>query len=164
MLNRRTFITSAAAVSILPLATLMGCGANQSTLAAILTTIGTGLNLTLTNAGLTDLGAKIQSYAQAAANAVKTWIPGSPSQDVVQALNDFLANINLLPTSNQVVLADIQDAIQTIEGLLADFGVTISSVRLAGRAHVAIAVPTKYPSNAKLKAVLADYRARHHLK
>jgi hypothetical protein len=170
-ISRRTalrFFTFLATLppSALAAALLTGCGASQTTIAAIITTIGAGVSTALTLAGLGPVGTIISTAAQTAANAVIGWKPGTPGQDVVQALNIFISVLkdNLIPALNPTVEAVIQNAVSTVESLLGDFGVTTAAIASAAKTHLILlhSLPNKYPSVAALKAAKADFIAAHN--
>jgi hypothetical protein len=168
MLNRRSLLKGFAlfAAALPAGSVLVGCTkAAQTTIAAILTTIGTGVSMGLTLAGLPGPAALASQWAQAAANAVANWVPGTPGQDVIQALNILTGNLlGLIPGLSGTVLAIVNNAVTTIEGLLADFGVTAATIATAAAAHATIQATAtgKYPSQATLDAALADFKKAHN--
>lgn len=159
-MNRRQFTLG----SILFAA--IGCSkAAQTTLSAILTTIGTGLSLALTADGQPALASEVSGWAQTAALAVTNWVPGTPGQDVIQALNVFTTSIlGLVFPAGSTVASLVAVAVTTVQGLLSDFGVTAATVATAAVAHASIQATAtgKYPTQAQLNATLTAYKSQHN--
>jgi len=163
-LTRRNFIAASTATAILPFT--IGCAGSQSTIAAVLTTIGTGLMLICTSAGNSALGAIFQAAANKAASLAASWVPGTPGQDVVEAVNDLISVLtaNLIPGIPAEVAADIDNALSTLTSLLGDFGITPAALSAAITTHAKLAqsLPNKYPTLATIKAAGKNFTDTHN--
>ena len=96
--------------ALLLCAVLAAC--SQSSVAALVTMLGIAAL-----EGNTPLAAMLQADTAAASSAVLNWKSGSPTQNVIQALNLVEADLNLIPGSSKyaplVVLA-----IGTVESIM----------------------------------------------
>lgn len=98
--------------------TVTGCpGQNEA--AALITIVGQSVASLASIQGIDPATiAKIQADFAAASTAVKNWQAGTPSQDIVAALNILQADINLLPV-NATTKIYIELAITTIDSIIA---------------------------------------------
>jgi hypothetical protein len=117
----RSFATLVLAGSLPALFPLAGCPTiTQTQLASLIAEVGAGLAEILPY--LTSVSAaaaqKIEASFQALETAVQNWKPGAVVSEIEQAVNVFVANMNLIP-----VLAEYQPLVAlivaTAEGLLA---------------------------------------------
>lgn len=103
---------------------------NQNTTAALVGIAGTAIATLETIEGHTDAAAKIQADFQAAQTAVLNWKQGSPTQDVAQALQLVISDLDLLPGSSKdrayITLA--LGTVQSVLDLFAQTGVAAHAV------------------------------------
>ena len=125
-LNRRSFISLsglsvgalAVGVGTLP---LTGCSAvSKTTLAGLAQTLGNAVANLATLLGNTSLASQITGYTTALVNAIKTWVSGSPTANIIQIISDLEDAINLIPVTPEIQ-ALILLALGTIQGILAFF-------------------------------------------
>ena len=97
---------------------LAGCPANtQNTVGALVTVLGNAASSIAALENNPALAAQLKTDTAAASQAVLNWKNGSPTQDVVAALNIVEADLNLIPgTSQYAPLVDL--AIGTVESIL----------------------------------------------
>jgi len=90
---------------------------SQSTIAALVSTLGTATASIAALEGNTALAAKVKADTADAAAAVLAWKSGTPSQMVIEALNIVADDLNLIPyVTPYVALIDI--GIATIESII----------------------------------------------
>jgi hypothetical protein len=95
---------------------LVAC--NQANIAALVSVLGNASASIAALEGNTALAATLQADTAAAADAVKNWKQGTPSQNVIEALNLVEKDLNLLPV-NSKYSALIILAIGTAESIIA---------------------------------------------
>ena len=156
----RKILSTALILGMLTLPTT-GCGASQTTLADIVTTLGNTIAAVETLEGNSALAAQIQKDTAAAQSAVLGWKAGSPTQDVVQALNLVVSDLNLLPVAiSPTDAALIALAVSTVEELLTDFGQTSTSPAFNMHSMVGSPLPVgKSPTATKLRSTLSSFKA-----
>jgi hypothetical protein len=98
-MNRRQF--SLAGIATLALAAF-GCKTvsavfNQSTLAALVNEVGSGVVSLLNYLGKSSIATQVASYITAAVNAINGWTPGTVATEVINALNDVAAFVSTIP-------------------------------------------------------------------
>jgi hypothetical protein len=122
MLNFNLFSKVVAIVlSAVMAMSLVGCTSNeQQQISQLLTIVGNSVGGLLPIIGINNptLAAKLQSDFGAASTAVLNWKPGTTSQDVQQALNLVITDINLIPTSTETQSLVLL-AITTVQSILA---------------------------------------------
>jgi hypothetical protein len=90
---------------------------NQNTLATLVTTLGNASASIAALEGNTALAATLKADTAAATTAVLNWKSGTPTQNVIQALNLVEADLNLIPSISQyAALVDL--AIGTVESII----------------------------------------------
>jgi hypothetical protein len=95
---------------------LSGCPA-QNTTAALVTVLGNAASTIATLEGNTTLAATLKTDTAAASSAVLNWKSGTPTQDVIAALNLVEADLDLVPSVGPYVpLIDL--AIGTVESIM----------------------------------------------
>jgi hypothetical protein len=135
-LNGRShaYITAALCLTALSLSTT-GC-ASQTTIADLIAVVGTSVASIEALEGNTAVVTKIQTDTAAARAQVLDWKSGTPTQDVVAALNLVEDDLNILPVSSQdQALVDL--ALGTVDEILALIQATPASpVTGATAAHI----------------------------
>ena len=113
-MKRLIAVFAAAALAI----GLAGCPANtQNTIAALVTALGNAAASIAALENNPTLSATLKTDTTAASTAVLNWKQGTPTQNVVAALNLVEADLNLFPgTSQYAPLVDL--AIGTVESIL----------------------------------------------
>ncbi len=121
-LSRRTFVQAATMTGI-ALAVLPIAGCSQQSLADLIGVAGSSLSLLLgvLGEGGTALAGNLAALFSIARNAVLTWVRGTSSHGVVQALNDVLAAVAQLQVSAltkvliSLVVAAVEHVIEAID-------------------------------------------------
>jgi hypothetical protein len=122
MSTRRRFMQLAAMAGIaLSVAPISGC--SQEALADLIGIAGVSVAqlLNALGQGNSALAAQLASLFAAARTAVATWVKGSATQNVIQALNDVLTVIAQLPVNSAtsvligIAIAAIEHVIQAID-------------------------------------------------
>jgi hypothetical protein len=75
---------------------LPSTGCNQSTISALVSTLGTAAASIATLEGQTALAAKLQTDTAAAAAIIKNWKQGTPAQNAIEAINLVIDDLNLI--------------------------------------------------------------------
>lgn len=137
----RSWTRIIAAVLCVSLVSLATTGCEQSTIAALTTTLGNAASAIAALEGNTGLATQLTTDTTAAANAIANWKSGTPAQNVVQALTIVENDLNLIPgTSQYAPLIDI--AIATVQSILALLPVTTTPTVAHGRTvHLGYAAP-----------------------
>jgi hypothetical protein len=137
----RSFATLVLAGSLPALLPLAGCPVTQSELAELIGEVGAGLAEILpylTSVSQTA-AQKVEAAFQALETAVQNWKPGTVVSVIEQAVNDFVADMDLIP-----VLADYQPLVAlivaTVEQLIALILPAPASTTSALRASSGVAV------------------------
>ncbi len=95
---------------------MAGCP-SQTSIAALVTVLGNAASSIAALEGNTALAATLKTDTAAGASAVANWKSGTPSQNVISALNLVEADLDLFPvTSRYAPLVDL--AIGTVESIL----------------------------------------------
>jgi len=84
-------------VGILP---MQGC-TNQTTVAALVTTLGNAASAIAALEGNSTLATKLKADTAAASTAVLNWKNGTPAQSVVEALTIVEDDLNLIPIGSR---------------------------------------------------------------
>jgi hypothetical protein len=141
-MQRRSFLKlsgTGAVVLFLTPTVLLTSGCNeQSIIANLLAEASTAWNALATSLGKLLPSAITQAFAQAVA-AVKAWVPGTPAQDVVEALQDAIAAINAF-ASTGVLTGVWAAATQIILGLLVNIIEDIDPAAVPPTATVTLAM------------------------
>lgn len=85
-------------VILIPLLATAGC-TSQTTIAALVSTLGGACASIATIENNPTLAQKIQADSNAASSAVLNWKSGTPAQDVIQAINLVESDLNLICTT-----------------------------------------------------------------
>jgi hypothetical protein len=125
-MNRRGFLKSSLALTILSVVTMTGCKTissiiNQSTLASLVSTVGVGVVNLLNFLGMSALATSAQALFQQAVTDIKGWTPGTAATEIINALTDILNFIAALPGIPSNVLSLISLAVSTIESIISLF-------------------------------------------
>jgi hypothetical protein len=89
----------------------------QSGVAALVTTLGNASSGIAALEGNSTLAATLQTDTAAVSTAVLNWKQGSPTQNVIQALNLVEADLDLIPSTDKYApLVDL--AIGTVESIM----------------------------------------------
>lgn len=95
---------------------ITGCP-TQNTTAALVTVLGNAASTIAALEGNTQLAATLKTDTAAASSAVLNWKKGTPTQNVIQALNLVEADLNLIPgTGKYAPLVDL--AVGTVESIM----------------------------------------------
>lgn len=158
LFTRRKFSFYALLAALLPAGyAFVGCGAAKTTLAALVTTLGNAVAAVYGVLGNSSLATIIKNDTAAAVAAINGWTPGSPAQDVIQALNLLIQNLGLIvPGIGPVAAGLVALAVSTVEEILADFGVTAPLT--AAQLKIA-AASGKYPSEGTLRSIHSSFRS-----
>jgi hypothetical protein len=157
-ITRRKFSLGALSMTLLA---AVGCKVvsavfNQSTLAALVAKVGSGLVALLTYLKLTSLVPQLQNLIQQAVNDITSWTPGTAATDVINALNDiaaFVSSTNIPILSQYATLVEL--AIGTIDFVISLFvqNAPASTAAIRPRAVPVVNLPSP-PQKA------ADYSSR----
>jgi hypothetical protein len=134
-------------LALLPFVLIAGC-TGQQTAAGLIAIVGTSVETLITTEG-SAVPAQLPADLAAAENAVKNWTAGTPTQDVVQALNLLVSDINLIPVAAQDK-AYIVLAVDTTEQVIQLF-------QPAATANV-VGIHTKVKLSSKTP--VSDYKAK----
>lgn len=96
--NRRQFGTMVGCVALMPLAT--GCG--RTTVIALITVVDNAVTSILDDVGDTALATMIQSDITVLNAAIAGWTSGTITQEVVEAINILVANLDKVPLDSFV--------------------------------------------------------------
>lgn len=117
-INRRTFLTTAAAVAVISALPLSLSGCSTTDIAALVQTLGNSASQIAALEGNTSLAAKLLTDTGAAVTAIDSWKSGSVATEVIEALNIVEDDLSLFPiTSQYAPLIDL--AIATAESIIA---------------------------------------------
>ena len=139
----KTRLTAIAAGCLLALSAviLTGCP-SQNTIASLVDVLGNASSSIAALQGNTQLAATLKTDTAAASSAVLNWKKGTPTQNVIQALNLVEADLNLIPGTGQYApLIDL--AIGTVESIMEI--VQPGSASVQGRVGVTHRVYLKSP-------------------
>lgn len=135
-----------AAVSVLSLSViLLGCPA-QSTLAALVSTLGNSASSIAALEGNSSLATKIQTDTQAASTAVLNWKSGTPATEAIEAINLVEDDLSLFPITGQYApLIDL--ALGTAESIIEILNPTgaTTPATTAHAAHRTVTLPFAAP-------------------
>lgn len=155
MMNRRFFlqlVVVSSAVAALPLG-LIGCGTNQSNLAALAQTLGTSAANLATLIGQSALATKITQLTTQVVGDIQMWKTGSPTADIIQVLGDLELAINLIPIDPMTQML-VELALGTIQAIVALFPAPAAAAvqaRAQGVRTVTLPKPPKKASDYKVQ-------------
>lgn len=140
---------AAAIVAIIPFGTI-GC-VTQTTIAELTTTLGTAAASIAVIEGNSTLAQQLQTDTKAAVAAVNGWKPGTPADEVIEALGIVEDDLNLIPAVGPYVpLVDV--CIGTVQEILALLPAPAATPAVQSKAKVARRTPVltlPAPKNAK---------------
>jgi hypothetical protein len=129
-----TKFRSLTALILIPLVfCLTGC-ISQTTLAGLVSVLGSTAVTIATIEGNTSLATQLQKDVETADQAVLNWKSGTPTTEVVEALNIVEDDLNLFPLSS-VDIAYIDLGIVTVDGILALLPQSTSTTASSNVAH-----------------------------
>lgn len=118
--TRRTFLTGATSLALVPFITLPeeGCSVSQATLATLAGILGEdGAQLAIIE-GNPALAAQITKETAIVQADITNWVAGSPTADIIEAIGVFEGLLNTLPITSQN-LALINLLLGTLQAVLA---------------------------------------------
>ena len=145
-ITRRKFSLGALSMTLLA---AVGCKVvtaifSPSTLAGLVSEVGSGVVALLTFLGKTALAQQVQADIATAVSAINAWTPGTVATDVENALNDVAAFISTIP-GLQAYSALISLAVGTIDYIISLF-VQNSPAAPAGAIRPRTVLPVSLPN------------------
>lgn len=133
-MNRRMFITSSTAVAFLtPSIFLTGC--SDATVADFVKVIATDAASLATYFGDATLASQITSLAAQIAIDITNWQSGAAATDAIQAINDLIGLVNLIPAAAQYAPLIVL-ILSALTGLLALLPNSVAATKDATRAII----------------------------
>jgi hypothetical protein len=99
------------------LSSIFVSGCNSNTVADLVITLGNAASSVAALEGNSSLSTKLTADVATAATDIKNWKTGSPTQEVVEALNLVQADLSLFPQTDQYAPL-IALSISTVESIL----------------------------------------------
>jgi hypothetical protein len=130
-MNRRELLKGSLTLGALPsLIFVEGCP-TQLTLAQEINIVGTTAASIVSSLGQTALAAQLADATAKAVKLVTNWVAGTPTQDIIQALDALLSVIDLIPvaTPYEALIAILIGGVEGVLALLPSAGVTANIVR-----------------------------------